>query len=227
MRPTLFQKTLLSLIPTTLLVTICYFWADPAFAFWSDHENLKRLPIFNWSTHLVDVIMIWSFFYYAYFAWAFSNQKKNPVGNIGKKIQWPLLNVTNSVTISIFIKDALKAPFGRYWPTTWIHNNPSLIHDHAYGFHWFHAGVAYRSFPSGHTTVGAAFMVSLWLAFPRSPWRWLGVFVALAIVTGLLADNYHFIGDCIAGAWIGGVVAIYIASYASQKQSFLARNYSN
>lgn len=82
----LFQKTVLSLILTALLITLCYFWADPAFAFWSDHENLKRFPIFDDATHLVDVIMIWSFLYYAYFAFSFSNQKQNLVGNIEKKI---------------------------------------------------------------------------------------------------------------------------------------------
>lgn len=199
----LFEKTLLSLIPTTLLIAFCYFWADPAFAIWVDHENFRRFPIFDWGTHLVDAIMICSTLYYFYFAYSFSSQKKS---------HWPLLNVANSVAIAIFIKDALKAPFGRYWPTTWIQNNPSLIHDHAYGFHWFHKGAIYQSFPSGHTTVAVTFMVALWLTFPRSIWRWLGIFIAAAIIVGLLACDYHFIGDCIAGAWVGAVVAIYVTA---------------
>ena len=157
--------------------------------------------------------MIWSFFYYCYFAWAFSKQKQQPIEKKENSIfHWPCLNIANSVAISIFIKDALKAPFGRYWPSTWVNNNPSLIHDHAYGFHWFHKGVIYQSFPSGHTTVGVAFMVALWLSYPRSPWRWLGVLVASAIVMGLLADNYHFIGDCLAGAWVGAITACYVTA---------------
>jgi len=206
----LFQKTLLSLIPIILLIALCYFWADPAFAIWVDHENLRRFPIFDWGTHLVDVIMVWSALYYAYFAWSFSQQKQKSSGDSEIKFRWPLLNVANSVAIAIFIKDALKAPFGRYWPTTWVQNNPSLIHDNAYGFHWFHKGVIYQSFPSGHTTVAVTFMVALWLIFPRSIWRWLGLLVALAVVAGLLACDYHFIGDCIAGAWVGSVVAVYV-----------------
>lgn len=197
----LFQKTLFSLIPTVLLIVVCYFWADPAFAIWIDHENLRRFPIFDWGTHLVDVIIIWTVLYYAYFTWSFSFQKKS---------HWPFLNIANSVAISIFIKDALKSLFGRYWPTTWVQNNPSLIHDHAYGFHWFHKGVIYQSFPSGHTTVAVTFMVALWLAFPRSLYRWLGVIIALVIVVGLLANDYHFIGDCLAGAWVGAVVGVYV-----------------
>lgn len=230
MNKSLFQRTLLSLVPTVLLITLCYFWADPAFAIWSDHENLRRFPVFDYATHLVDVIMIWSFLYYAYFTFSFAHQKSNCLGSnrvlaVGlpknsheKTFQWPFLNVANSVAISIFIKDTLKAPFGRYWPSTWVNNNPSLIHDHAYGFHWFHKGVIYQSFPSGHTTVAVAFMISLWLTFPRSLWRWLGVFVAIAVVVGLLADDYHFIGDCIAGAWVGAVVAIYVVAVTLNKK---------
>lgn len=216
MKPcSLFQKSLISLLPTALLITLCYFWADPAFAFWADHENLRRFPVFDYATHLVDLVMVWSVLYYFYFSWSFSKSlsSKSSVPVADKKRDWPLLSVANSVAISIFIKDALKAPFGRYWPSTWVNNNPSLIHDHAYGFHWFHKGVIYQSFPSGHTTVAVAFMVSLWLTLPDRLCRWLGVFVAVAVVTGLLADNYHFIGDCLAGGWVGALVAIYVSCY--------------
>lgn len=217
--PSLFRNTLLSLIPTILLITACYFWADPTFAFWTDHAHWSRFPIFDYCTHLVDAIMIWSFLYYCYFAWAFSKQKKQLTEKKETStFRWPGLNIANSIAISIFIKDALKAPFGRYWPNTWTNNNPSLIHDHAYGFHWFHKGVIYQSFPSGHTTVGAAFMTALWLSYPHKSWRWLGVPVACAIVIGLLADNYHFIGDCLAGAWVGATVAYYVTA-ASRKSN--------
>ncbi|MCF7729544.1 MAG: hypothetical protein K9M81_04150 [Chthoniobacterales bacterium] len=75
----LFRNTLLSLILTTLLITLCYFWADPAFAFWVDHENWKRFPIFDYCTHLADLIVIWAVLYYFYFAWSFSKQKKQPL----------------------------------------------------------------------------------------------------------------------------------------------------
>ncbi|MFZ4116107.1 MAG: phosphatase PAP2 family protein [Chthoniobacterales bacterium] len=210
----LFRNTLLSLIPTALLITFCYFWADPAFSFWVDHENLRCFPIFDYCTHLVDLIMIWSALYYCYFAWSFSKERRQSLEkkDASLRLQWPGLNIANSIAISIFIKDALKAPFGRYWPATWVNNNPSLIHDHAYGFHWFHKGVIYQSFPSGHTTVAVAFMTALWLSYPRSPWRYIGVLVASAIVIGLLADNYHFIGDCLAGGWVGATVACYVTA---------------
>ncbi len=200
----LFRKTLLSLVTTILLILLCYFWADLTFAFWIDHENFKRFPIFNYATHFVDLIMIWSALYYFYFAWSFSKQR-DP-----REKSWPGLIIANSVSISIFIKDALKAPFGRYWPSTWTNNNPSLIHDHAYGFHWFHQGVIYQSFPSGHTTVALAFLTALWLTYSNRYFRCLGLLVALSIIIGLLANNYHFLGDCVAGAWVGATTAYYI-----------------
>lgn len=117
----LFRNMLLSLILTTLLITLCYFWADPAFAFWVDHENWKRFPIFDCCTHLADLIVVWGVLYYFYFAWSFS-KKKRPLEF--QKNLCPGYNIANSVAISTFIKDALKIPFGRYWPATWV--NPHI-----------------------------------------------------------------------------------------------------
>lgn len=217
----LFQKTVLSLIPTVLLITFCYFWADPAFAFWSDHENFRQFPFFDYCTHIVDVIVIGSVLYYFYFAWSFSKglslqKKQTQQGQRYLSFSYPGLNVANSICISLFIKDSFKAVFGRYWPSTWVNNNPSLIHDHAYGFHWFHKGAMYQSFPSGHTTAAVAMAVALWLNFPRGAWRYLGALLGTAVIIGLLADNYHFLGDCIAGAWIGATVAVYVTAHTNK-----------
>ena len=56
---------------------------------------------------------------------------------------------------------------GRYWPTRWREGNPSLIGSGEYGFHPFHAGRAYESFPSGHAAVVFAVLSILWLCYPR------------------------------------------------------------
>ena len=56
--------------------------------------------------------------------------------------------------------------FGRTWPETWTHNNPSLIHDGAYGFNWFHGGPGYELFPSGHMAAICAVISVLW-NFPK------------------------------------------------------------
>lgn len=99
----------------------------------------------------------------------------------------------------------------------------SILRDHAYGFHFFHSGVAYQSFPSGHTTVAVAAMTAIWIAFPRLIWRGLAVLVIAAVVIGLLGENYHFLGDCIAGGWLGATVAIYVAAYEKARPSFIKK----
>ena len=154
-----------------------------------------------------------------------STNQKSDLSNLNQlteqpiaSIQYPFLNIANSVAISVFMKDALKFMFGRYWPNTWSNNNPSLLHDHAYGFHYFHSGVAYQSFPSGHTTIVVAAATAIWLTYPRGPWRWLALVGALAVIIGLLAENYHFLGDCIAGAWVGAITAIYVTAYKQTKE---------
>ena len=106
-----------------------------------------------------------------------------------------------SLVIASAIKNQLKIVFGRTWPETWVRNNPSLIHDGVYGFHPFKMGSAYESFPSGHTTAIVAVMSVLWVCYPR--FRVLYTLIIVAVVVGLLGADFHFLSDCIAGAFIG------------------------
>ncbi len=48
-----------------------------------------------------------------------------------------------------------------------------------------------------------------WLATPR--WRWLIGALALPMLVALVAMNYHFVSDVIAGSVLGGVVGAYAA----------------
>jgi membrane-associated phospholipid phosphatase len=100
---------------------------------------------------------------------------------------------------------ALKNGFGRMWPETWVQNNPSWITDHRFGFLPFHGGRGYESFPSGHTTRTAAPFAVLWARLPH--WRALWVMPMLVVVIGLLGADFHFVSDCIAGAWVGAMCA--------------------
>ena len=58
--------------------------------------------------------------------------------------------------------------FGRYWPETWTHDNPSLIGTGTYGFHPFQRGDDIGSFPSGHACRILAFAAVWVIAMPRS-----------------------------------------------------------
>ena len=86
-----------------------------------------------------------------------------------------------SVIFTEAIKNALKFIFGRTWPETWVHNNPSFIRDGVYGFHFMHGGSAYQSFPSGHMAATCAVISVLWIRYPRFRWFYL--------ITGLLIGD--------------------------------------
>ena len=106
-----------------------------------------------------------------------------------------------SIIVSAALKNELKFMFGRTWPETWIGNNPSLIRDGVYGFFFFHGGRGYESFPSGHTAAVCSAMSVLWLCYPR--WRALYAVVVGLVVVGLLGSDFHFLGDIVAGGFVG------------------------
>ncbi len=91
-------------------------------------------------------------------------------------------------------KDELKWMFGRPWPGSWIQYGD-------YRFHPFINSVFYGSFPSGHTTYIAAPLCVLWVLLPRYRLVWGGI-IAM-VMAGLVAANYHFVGDVLAGLLTG------------------------
>jgi membrane-associated phospholipid phosphatase len=106
-----------------------------------------------------------------------------------------------SLGAATVIKNVLKYVFGRTWPETWLNNHASLIRDGVYGFHPFHGGRAYESFPSGHTAVTFAVVSVLWICYPR--FRPLFTVIGLGVAVGLVGANFHFLSDVIAGAFVG------------------------
>ncbi len=103
--------------------------------------------------------------------------------------------------IAIVLKDELKYAFGRLWPETWVDSNPSFIRDGAYGFFPFHGGRGWFSFPSGHTTMITAPIAVLWARLPR--WRPVLAIPVALVVAGLFGADYHFVGDMVAGLYLG------------------------
>jgi membrane-associated phospholipid phosphatase len=106
-----------------------------------------------------------------------------------------------STLAAIIMKDQLKVVFGRTWPDTWAPGIVSFLGNGVYGFHFFHPGRSFESFPSGHATVAAAVFSVPWILFPRlRVLLFLGVF---AVDAGLVALNLHFLSDTIAGTFVG------------------------
>jgi membrane-associated phospholipid phosphatase len=74
-----------------------------------------------------------------------------------------------------------------------------------YAFHPFTDSILYGGFPSGHTSYIAAPMWLLcWLA-PRYRMLWIAI-IAIVMI-GLVGASYHFVGDVIAGCFVGYAAA--------------------
>ena len=116
-----------------------------------------------------------------------------------------------SLMLAVFFEFYLKYLAGRYWPETWTHGNPSLIGTGDYGFHPFHFGEAYGSFPSGHTARTVAVLSVVGLAYPKLRLPCAGFCVLVAV--SLVAMNYHFVGDTIGGVLLGLGTGVYTTAF--------------
>jgi membrane-associated phospholipid phosphatase len=116
------------------------------------------------------------------------------------------------------IKDFLKYAVGRTWPETGWEGNPSFIHDGVFTCFPFHGGEGYASFPSGHMTAASTVMVTAWLLLPRGRPLWAAVLLGCAAL--LVALNYHFVSDVIAGFFLGTACAVGVVGAARRRQWF-------
>lgn len=183
------------------LVAACYFFVDRPVA-WFVHDRhvgnpyLKDLtlppPVLQAAAPAVIALLVVR---RAFAPWA--------------RWEAALLAAAVGVILADQFRQSLAFVFGRYWPDTWIENNPSLIGGGAYGFHPFHHGSWYMSFPSGHTARTAAVAGVIAVAWPR--WAWAGVALVGVEAVALVGMNYHFVGDTVGGAVVGGVVGAYTA----------------
>jgi membrane-associated phospholipid phosphatase len=199
-----------------LAVVLCYFYVDRPVAYWIDAEAFRRWHIFEHFTRIAEACVWFSALYYVVYALTWRLRLPRPLD--WRTDRW--LAVANSVVCAGFLKDTAKFLFGRTWPATWVNGNPSLLRDGVFGFHLFHAGPWYQSFPSGHACVAVAAMTAVWLLFPR--WRLPAVLAAALVVLGLLANDYHFVSDCVAGAWLGAMVAWYVCALPSRRAGRVA-----
>ena len=182
-------------------VLVCYFWIDRPVAFFVYRHHINEFQVFHWLTYPPPEVQTWSPLVLAVLlvrrAW-------KPF------LRWQKVLLVGCV--SLIVADQFRIGLGdicgRYWPQTWTHDNPSLIGDGAYGFHPFQRDDDVGSFPSGHAARILSF-VTVWITTPRS--RVIGAVICTPMLVSLVAMNYHFVGDVIAGSVLGGLVAMYAA----------------
>jgi membrane-associated phospholipid phosphatase len=99
-------------------------------------------------------------------------------------------------------KTLLKTLFGRTGVKEWLTGSAPDT------FHWLHGGGAFDAFPSGHMTVFSALATALWLYYPEFRGWWVAAIGLLA--AALIATDYHFVSDVLAGAYLGVLVCLSI-----------------
>lgn len=189
-----------ALAVVTIAVVICYLWLDRPIALWAhaNHLGYRSRDILEPLTHIPDpLIPLGSVLFFIFGLRALAGRPLRRIGEV-------IVVCSISVVMGETIKSGLKWVFGRPWPETWKNDNPSFIAHNAYSFHWFDGGGVYSSFPSGHMTATLAVVSVFWICYPRL--RPLCALAVVAVAVGLIGSNFHFLGDVIAGAFLGATV---------------------
>ncbi|MGH7996037.1 MAG: phosphatase PAP2 family protein [Opitutaceae bacterium] len=206
------RKRFLVFIGSWIVATLLSIrFVDRAASTWS-HAVLHGMPEFDALTHLVDPLQAMAVIGLAVSGIAALIWDWRP-GKGGLT----LIAACLSVVIAVMLKDQLKYAFGRTWPETWIAHNPSWIANGAYGFHFFHGGEGWASFPSGHMTQISSVTAVLWWRIRRLRWVWATL--ALLVAIGLFGADYHFVGDMVAGAYLGVATAAGILVFVERAEA--------
>jgi membrane-associated phospholipid phosphatase len=202
---TLLFRTVVAIALCIAAVWVCYFLIDRPVAFYVDRHHINNIKVFRWLTYPPPEVQNWSPLMLTVLmvrrAW-------------GPFARWQkvLLVACLSLIVADDFRTALGDVFGRYWPETWSHDNPSLIGTGTYGFHPFQRGDDIGSFPSGHAARILGFATVWLIAMPGS--RFICTILCAPMLVSLVATNYHFVGDVIAGSVLGAIVATYAVRLA-------------
>ena len=194
---------LLALVLCALAVVISYYWLDRPIALFVHSQFPRNIRVLLEPVTYIPNPLIWVATI-TFLAFGIRGLAGRPLS----KVQTAILLCSVSLIVAETIKGELKFVFGRTWPETWRQNNPSFIHDGIYGFNWFHGGDAYQSFPSGHITAICAVASVLWIYYSRL--RPIYLMVTLAVLVGLVGNNYHFLSDTIAGTFVGASTGLMV-----------------
>ena len=186
-----------------VLVVLSVLFADRPIATWS-HDVLHRPAIAVGITKLAGFWLLEA----PAVAIAVAYLALRATGGAASPLLRAVFAAAVATLLALLAVMTLKYVFGRLWPETWTHDNASWIGMHAYAFQPFHGGEGNGSFPSGHTARMTAPCAVLWRRVPRlrPVWALLPVLIAGA----LIASNFHFLADTIAGAYLGVACAAVV-----------------
>jgi membrane-associated phospholipid phosphatase len=105
-----------------------------------------------------------------------------------------------AVPAAYILKSFLQFAFGRIKTRAW------LLVSGPIDFRMFQGTGKRGGFPSGHMTVFTALFAAVWFCYPR--YRPLSAFFLVTLGMALIATDYHFFSDVIAGAYAGLLVTV-------------------
>jgi membrane-associated phospholipid phosphatase len=190
--------TWLLLVPA---IAWCYRHADRPLALWFEARQSSQWPLLYWPHRIVDVFVFSLPLIFIVCSIAWWRQR-------GSATLRPVFDAAMALAVVLAVKAPVKALFGRTWPDTFHGNNPSYLEHGVYGFVPLQWQIAYWAFPSGHAAQIVAITVALALHQPRLTWLFapLSVFV----MADLVALNYHWLSDVLAGVLLGASAAVLV-----------------
>ena len=202
----LLKRTCFALAVCTIAVVICYFFVDRPVASFVHNHQVPRFHELRWLTEPPPLVQSFSPLVLVLLLVC-------RAGGPWRRWQRVLFVACVSVIVADQFRESMGDLFGRYWPETWRNDNPSFIGTGAYGFHPFETGDDIGSFPSGHSARILGFASVFWIAMPRV--RWPCAVLAVPMVVALVAMNYHFVGDTVAGSILGAIVGSWAVQLSS------------
>lgn len=108
-----------------------------------------------------------------------------------------------TTSISGILVNLFKLIFGRYRPKMYFN-------DQLFGFEWFHL-VSNNSFPSGHSATAMGAWLAFALLLPK--YRYPLIIMGAIIVSTRIIVTAHYLGDTIAGSYVGIIVTLLCYRY--------------
>ena len=194
------KRFVISLLFVIFDVLVCIRWVDGPVALLLDKHMPQVIASHEAAVPdlLLPVTLAISAASWTGYAWLTFRKSKSPLRPIFGQIGFAsLLLFAAKDALQLFCRSKPKAMAGRHGPCP-----IPISHDD---------GVP-GAFPSGHMSVFTPVFIALYRIFPWLRNWWISLWVALALA--LVAGNYHFVSDVIAGAYLGYVInflALYLA----------------
>lgn len=182
-------------ILTAVIVAICIHSYDKMLAIYISRLSFNNLTWHKLTADIPDTLLLIVCIITIFACAGYLTRKNKGIYDKNTKFFHLIMYAT---PVSYVVKSLFKYVFGRITTREW------LLRPDSYGFHWFQGGGLNAGFPSGHMAVFTAMAASLWRFYPR--YRVIYSIFLLTMALALIATNYHFLSDVIAGAYLGVII---------------------